>query len=325
MRFKSLIILYLVITFIIFIEVQINKVMPRIIRLTENDLHAMVTNTLHNIIEEESKGNDKWLDIILRLLNGEDISMNVKSEKTALSAVNKLYKLSDSLHDISWFYPSNGNTWTDEERDYAAKEIERMQGLIPYDFVINNFDTVLKLQDCKPSRTVIKIADTKTYKYRDNEPTYKFGFVQNRQPIYGTFTMTCEEETHTSKRRTKEELKQLEQTVCDHIGTYRLDYNYNKTLPWGVGRYFHTTEEDFSRNMVALNTFLKEPIPNASSKQLQWVSKLMQIPYEQVSILNKYQCGELLTALFEINNNEYLKEDDDEFKILNFYKQKLGI
>lgn len=280
----------------------------QVIKITESELKRIVNESVKKILNETVlNDNDKLIDILYSLINQNEVIINVNSEKTAKTWLNKLSKLMFQLK--SPFYPYR----YDEDASRALADnnlINKLSNICSNPKLL--IEIYIKLQldgDCRKNFIDNGIEQTAYFSYWD---------------LYSgetkTITWVASNTTQTSKRNVKKEIAEVIDTIKEKLGVSQY---YEVKPPFiQMANVNYGTEKFLLKQLEELNKMLNgewlmKRLEPCSDKQAYHIQRILNIPMEKAKILNKTQAAEFLSTAFD----GYPDQMTDE--IYNFYKTKL--
>lgn len=282
------------------------------IRLSESKLKQIVAESVKKILNEAVlNDNDKLIDMLYPLIIQNEVIINVNSEKTAKTWINKLSKLIKQLK--SPFY------WYRYDKDVSKALADNN--------LINNLSNIcsnpkllieiyIKLQlggDCEKQYEDNGLEQKVYFHYRDTQDSRFLGETK-------TITWVASNSTQTSKRNVKKEIDEVINTIKEKLGVSQY---YEVKPPFiQMSNVNYGTEKFLLKQLEELNKMLDgewmiKRLEPCSDKQAFHIQRILNIPMEKVKILNKAQATEFLNAAWD----KFPNQTTDE--IYNFYQTKL--
>lgn len=272
----------------------------------------------------------KEIELLVKLVDDKKITINVNSEKTAISDCNKLINCLKDLHKTFIYWIPKGNQPTNWEftdpnlvttlfGDY--EEIPNVFFHLLNNHVLNIMDDYTK--DSLPIREYESLLSSNGISDDIKKDMYPYQAVY----INPIDEMTYEYEikwipqilTQTTKLNTYNVLKQKQEEVKNVIGTFSSVPNSCKFY----GSYETSTEREINNIINNCEEIIKNKIINPSSpKQVYWVAKILNIPENIAMQFNIYQASEILDYSF---NKEGYYTTEEQKKVKNFYLNKVNM
>lgn len=280
----------------------------------------------------------KYVNLLIKVTNEQNISINVNSEKTAISNLNKLVEIIESISIFSKYINKDLGGYTLEEylNGSATSSIYKFSDI---------FDNIEEFKNCvnilKQNKIIGYKYERQTFSVRDFNLKDKSLYIKNKierenitAPFYRLLLSPFKNgeqldyaysieflptlETQTQKRVAYNSINDLYNEIRSIIGTKILlpkeciVHNYDK---------YHTINMEVLLKHLK-NTYLSpDYIPRpATPKQTYWVAKILNIPENLIlNKVNMYQASEILEICF---NKEQRYNENEINDIKAFYLDK---
>ena len=258
---------------------------------------------------------NKVLELIYKIIDERYVTIEVKSERTAVSEMNKLMSCIQKLREASqgtngftigsW----NGKWMEDAFGDYGT--VKDIMASISQSGILGK----------KMIESVRTIADYEKYSKMNipgidpSYPHYGIGFGKRKSD--GSYFWYIEwvpsQVTQTSKEKTIVMLKELQEKVREVLGLYDVGSIPSNCLTYG--KRDNVREWESQKAISNCQDILRDDydIPPCSEKQKSYIKKILG----SSNGINFYQAKELLEVYF---NSEGIYNESDKEKIIDFYK-----
>lgn len=262
---------------------------------------------------------NKVLELIYKIIDERYVTIEVKSERTAVSEMNKLMSCIQKLREASqgtngftigsW----NGKWMEDAFGDYGT--VKDIMASISQSGILGKkmIESVRTIADYeKYSKMNIPGIDT-------SYPHYGIGFGKRKSDgsHFWYIEWVPSQVTQTSKEKTIVMLKELQKKVKEVLGLYDVGSIPSNCLTYG--KRDNVREWESQKAISNCQDILRDDydIPPCSEKQKSYIEKILGSSND----INFYQAKELLEVYF---NSEGIYNENDKEKIIEFYKNNMG-